>query len=352
MFKIALALIFIASAFRAVALPAAPVSASFQNCGITRQIDFTPAGDGIKRLNLPVQVLAASPKLQYPVPGNDSLAYTCSSSVISDTGTLLTAGHCVSHCLASNGGMKQFGKDGVFAAEAIDQNSIGSVCMFIIHGKKIPYTVIAARYCGFGNASAHLSPEDRSYCASSPDYAILKPLHDDSSAPCLKTENTKAQDALGRSIATVGFPGATTRSAQSPGALDSDGKSQYMAFGNVIQSPTCTLRVPVASGPSGTSPTTMTNVLQLKGAEKIRPDHLQLSADANGGNSGGPVIDQQTGTVLGIMSVTANIQSKTAECSGSSFATSMFQIKQEMSNAANEKQIDSIFSCKKNAAIK
>ena len=119
-----------------------------------------------------------------------------------------------------------------------------------------------------------------------------------------------------------------------------------MTLGNIIRSPTCDLKVP---GPAGTTSTTP---FDLKGAEKVRPDHLQLTSDANGGNSGGPVIDQQTGKILGIMSVTANIQSKTSECAGSSFATSMFQIKQEMLNAATDKQLDSIFGCKKNAAVK
>ena len=201
------------------ALPGAPLSSSFQNCGLTTQIDFTPAGDGIKKLNLPVQVLAASPKLQFPVPGNEAFAYTCSSSVISDTGTLLTAGHCVSACLKTHGGVKRFERDGVFAAEAIDQNSIGSVCTFVLHGEKVPYTVIAARYCGLAESSTLLSPEEVSYCRSSPDYAILKPLHDDISSPCLKIDTTKAQDTLGRSIATVGFPAVTDRRAQLPYAL-------------------------------------------------------------------------------------------------------------------------------------
>jgi hypothetical protein len=75
------------------AAPLIPLSSEAISCGsLNQNIDFIPAGSGIEELNMSAKVLAASPKIKIGTG-------ECSSSVISDSGHIQTAGHCVQSCM-------------------------------------------------------------------------------------------------------------------------------------------------------------------------------------------------------------------------------------------------------------
>lgn len=80
-------------------------------------------------------------------------------------------------------------------------------------------------------------------------------------------------------------------------------------------------------------------------------DLIQLDVDAVPGSSGGPIIDLSKGQIGGIFQ-RGYENWKTEHCEGATFATSIETIKKHMTGFPKAANVDEIFNCNMNAAIK
>ena len=117
---------------------ALPIDAQLRqaiSCDLVHKTDFIPAETGIRELKLPLAVLSASPRL------DDGLG-ACAGAVVSDSGHILTSGHCVTGCIP------ELENDFLFDfSHASAPRKDPSRCELKINGKLVSVRVIRARVC-------------------------------------------------------------------------------------------------------------------------------------------------------------------------------------------------------------
>jgi hypothetical protein len=314
-----------------------PVAPSLQDgCNLVHSADFTPIIEAINKFRLPAQILGASPRIEFI--GADGIRRTCSSSVVSDSGNLLSAGHCIDDCMAAFKQTKVIigmGGDPELSAFDTTKNGVPSKfsCAGFIDGRLTTFEVLAAKYCRMLAKGRNPSSTMEKNCSREPDFAMLRPnpaLGRDT--PCIKSSSGK--DSLGKQILAIGHPNATRRARENPRARDSDGRSSYASFGEVVRKTECQT--------TGIIPQT----LDLEEVLESKTNHLQISADIVPGNSGGGVVTFNPVRVIGNVSSSSN--DAEISCPGASFATSNDQMRKAI-RPQDLRAFDALFACEENA---
>jgi hypothetical protein len=304
-----------------------------RGCDLFHQADFIPAQEAIQKIHAPVALLTASPKILFSEQGDEESI--CSSTVISDSGLLLTAGHCLRNC-ADNRGLLRESDDpkGNWKMSQLDlsikDGSAPLQCFTLIDGKPLTVEVIAAKHCRFVKKNEKTPMADRKACEGSADFALLRVPKRTAGQPCVKSISAKGM--IGKKILAVGYPSRTQRKNLNSSARDSDGENQYISFGTVMYGDWCH------------SAGNKNDLFSIAAETEARPEMLQLDADIVPGNSGGPVVSN--GRLVGEISSTAS--SSDLHCVGGAWATTVDQMKASLKTMGWEDPSE-LFRCQAQA---
>lgn len=298
----------ISAAHAVIPLPEKP----YQEPCLTEKIDFRPAMHAAAELKLPIEMLAAAPKLQFPKS-------RCSSSIVSDKGHILTAGHCLEECFKDQN-LFTTAQNGLTVVDTKKLET--ATCPVKIDGVMRNAKILATNLCP---SEVWLRSAETMKVCGLTDYAILE-LDKPVEAPCYQVSERLA--GPGQSVVAIGYPQTSQREKRRAGAQDSDGFGQAMSMGKVLEPQLeCQLRIP---DPSGQKPFELERQA-LPDNEKNRAIMqavkdgalLQSSADILQGSSGGPLAGRYTGKVVGVASFfSADRHSTQKECEGATFFTS------------------------------
>lgn len=318
---------------------AAEISPSPWSC-LIRRTDFIPAEEELRRLSFSLQMMKASPLLKV-LDQNGKVTDQCSSSVVSDAGHILTVGHCLEGCLERAGAYREL--PGFSEPDPVKLKQVN--CTVEINGQRTSVKVLGISKCRRGQRFA---PGATVNCKGS-DFAILE-LRDPSvnSKACLKV----SQRALrpGDGVAAIGYPVKTRRTLNREYARDSDGVGQFVSTGQVIPLITrCFRKVDVNPIPSSEQPgfekfseeQTFANV-----QEWVRSGALiQSTVDIQKRSSGGPLLLESTGELVGVATLVAHENWENTECEGSSFFSTMGMIHQQLHEDFPQIDTKKVFGC-------
>ena len=270
-------------------------------------------------------------RVDTPFDGHESEA--CSAVIISDSGLMLTASHCLDSCRFSVTGvpLKRLGEK--------------QICKFIIRNVLQEVEVIKAASCPIkmklnylekSNLGKNPVDEFPESCHGSQimDYALIQPLNKEllSKFGCVPVAK---RPALHESVFLLSYPQPTFRAKnQRPEAQDSKGYRLMFSAGKVIQSQKCV---------TSTAPGFFSKL--FKGAKNISEEHhmefvdsfIQATVDAVGGSSGGPLFNLQ-GEVVAVTSFSGSeLQDENNECRGSTFFQAVETWKEDLSLSTEAK---------------
>ncbi len=283
------------------------------NSQIKHFADFLPGNSTLLGHGLPLEILMAIPRLEI-------LGARCSVAVVSDQGHLLTAGHCVERCLDAQSMYVK--KNGILA---LDIDRLPEVrCQISVNGQPMQARVLAVNLCP---SDAWLKDPKALQICGAGDYALLELIGKHSfRSSCFQVSRRRA--GPGQTVLAIGYPQASHRAHLRPGALDSDGRSQYISIGQILRpSMMCKRRVADSEQFSGfdlyprafQSDSRMRLIMQEVEQGRI----LQASNDILKGNSGGALIGRYSAKLVGVASfMMSNHHDAHAECEGSGFFTS------------------------------
>jgi hypothetical protein len=309
---------------------------------LLQHIDFIPSHEALGQLNRPASMLSASRRIEVLGPRKDPLT-VCSSAVVSDDGDILTAGHCLEPCLVENDAYRRV--DGFDQADP--KKVADAKCYLSIDGKTVPAHVLAVNRC---SEQEELSiPQAMKSCPGI-SYALVKvePSALDQGA-CFETSDQHLD--VGQALAGLGFPDRSFRDAFRAGAQDSRGGGrQYVSFGTVLKPAPHCLRMLDKGGGEVPFPDEAATELLLHKAET--GDLIQTSVDFVYGDSGGPLIDQANGRLVGLGSFFLKLNDKYTECSGSSFFSSIPAIMADIKKQYPDLDMAREFGCRSSSFLR
>jgi hypothetical protein len=294
-----------------------PQAMAFSDCHI-QNADFLAPVETLGQLNLPLTAMAATPLIEL-LNVDGRVDARCTANVVSDAGTLMTAGHCVQACLERAGVFEK--KQGI---SHVNQEKMAQVkCKIRVNGKLTEAEVLATNDCRGPAEWTNLSPKS---CGS--DFAFLK-IKDTGvlgDAGCFHVGGRET--ATGAKVATIGYPYVTARTRLRTAAKDSDGRSQYVSYGETIPfTDRCLTEIdsdrgkPYAADMSRNMPVGLYSERVRTGAT------IQTNVDITKGNSGGGLIDQSTGEIVGIASSHV-VLNQLRECKGASLFSSTREVRE------------------------
>jgi hypothetical protein len=266
----------------------------------------------------------------------DDGTWTCSASVISPDGYVLTALHCMDECLKRNHLYEKI-PDSIYSGNFRSKKAAPNV---LCKGHRIPELGTGdLRLVEVGNGYVVQSPEQLLELTSAEagkrragktDWAILK-AELPQPAPCVPISR-KALTA-GQPVWVLGFPSRTSR----PGGRNSDGKHEHVTYGAV------------SADYSGND-----WVGQWSAAEREifwwwhqSPYEFVSSADSFWGNSGGMVIDSE-GKQVGVqvkLVLGGPEDLKTAYVGDNTVATRTAAVYGALAKKYGKDTADRVFSC-------
>ncbi len=301
--------------------------------GMISKAKFIPAQQGLVELKMPLNMLAATPKIEL-VNASGKVIDHCSGSIISDDGTLLTAGHCVEECLARGQALTKI--DGI---SSVDRAKLSSVsCSVRINGQIIPAQILATNDCRGAdrNAASTVNIQCKGL-----DYAVLK--IDErfvKEQPCFHV--SEKTPAPGTGVAAIGFPPLTARQVYQPGARDADDDGPYLtpgetiAYQNFCRTVNSTLEFKDQKFITATKPA-------------VQAGHvLQTTTDVLRGVSGAGLVNVNNSTLVGVARSTIH-NNPNKECVGSGFYSSTASILAAIRTDFPNLSLAETFRCEKKA---
>lgn len=300
------------SSWMFIALSLMPLSgAAFQVPGrpantCLHRTNFLPSAEGLKAYQLPIRALAAAVKIEL-VNAQGKVFDHCSGMTVSQSGDILTAGHCFESCLSEANGYKSSSQGSV-----VDEQVLTSLkCSVRINGQPLDASLLAVSNCRL----AERFKSGSSKVCNGLDYALINV--NIKSTDCLPLGDR--QVGVGSDVATFGFPTKTYRAYNEVGGRDSDGESQFATGGKTISPrPYCnqkngsqTRQVPFRAD-------------RWPHMERWLNDGTMVQTeevDLVGGVSGSGLIDLEAGEVVGVAAA-AMVNDNFATCSGGSFFVS------------------------------
>lgn len=311
-----------------------------EDCRIQR-VDFLEPVQTLTELNLPLTAMQGSPLIEL-LDEQGRLQARCSSNVVSDQGTLLTAGHCVEACLKNAGVFERSG-----SITKVNKEKLSAItCNIRVNGQPTAAEVLATNDCRGPGDWKNGAPAE---CGA--DFAVLR-LSDPGvlkNAGCFHVSDRNP--AAGARVATIGHPVATRRDVLKTAAKDSNGKDQFVSYGQTIKfSPTCSTEMD--SDRSVPYETEMSKLpVGLYSTRVNSGASIQTTVDITSGNSGGGLIDIATGELLGTAS--SNVfENRLRECKGASFFSSTREMSEIIKRDYPNLNLKRTFSCDKNALVK
>lgn len=294
---------------------------------------FIPAAQALKDLVLPLNAMAATPLLR--IPGKTGLD-RCSSSVVSDEGNFLSAGHCIEDCLVKAGAIHD--DEGI---TVVDRTRLTDLrCPMEINGKMTKVKVLATNDCR-GN-DKDKAGNSRVACKGL-DFALLQEddSHIRSGLPCYKVSETKPEP--GQAAASIGYPAKTFRATLKNGAGDSDGQSEYFSLGKTVPFQNfCKPNKDTPAPPLNFGNPDRAAVLKrnIEAGDVIQT----VGAEAIYEMSGGSLMDLQSHELVGVVRSSIG-NSPYVECDGSSFHTSTYGILRYLKTEFPQLDLTRIFHC-------
>ena len=286
-------------------------------------------------------------RLDTPFDGKETEG--CSAVIISDSGLMLTASHCLDSCrfLASGKPFKR--------------STEKQICKFIIRNVLQEVEVLKAATCPLKMKMDYLEKSDLERKAAKEfpeschgsqimDYALIQPLNKKllSKFGCVSVAKRPA--AIRESVFLLSYPRATFRAKnERPEAQDSEGFRLMFSAGKVIESPKCvTSKAPgffsrLINGAKKISEEHYLEFLDLFGASLN--SYIQTTVDAVVGSSGGPLFNLQ-GEVVAVTSLSGSeFQDEKNECRGSTFFQTVQTWQDDLSLSTEAKEFVSL-ECK------
>jgi len=306
------------------------------------QTTFIPAEKGLRDLQAPLNMMAASPKIEFVDRGGNVLDH-CSGSVVSDSGTLLTAGHCVEQCLSASQAIRN--EEGL---RVVDRSRMNAVpCLVRVNGTIMSAEILASHDCR--GEDRYKTGNSRVACKGL-DFAVLKvdAKNLGQLQPCFQI-SSRVPSARSK-VAAIGYPPVTARVVYKSGASDSNGKAQFLTTGTVIPFQNhCYHDVDPSSGekPGNRSFGHPERAAILK-RQVDSGDALQTTTDVLPGVSGAGLSDLNTFELVGVAR-SKILNSANVECVGSGFYTSTASILTALTKDYPQLDLDQVFRCEKNA---
>jgi hypothetical protein len=301
--------------------------------------NFIPAQEGLRDLRIPLNMLAATPKIEF-VDANGKVLDHCSGSQVSDDGTLLTAGHCVEQCLRKANAIKIVG-----GISVVDRALLSSArCLVRINGRISQASVLASNDCRgkdrFREGSANVT-------CNGLDFAILKT--DDPSLrdqPCFHISSRLP--VAGTGVAAIGYPPPTSREIYKSKARDSDGEGPFLTPGQTISyQEHCRTDVDKNEKPRNLKPEDPLQRAAIK-RHVVGGHVLQTTTDVLRGVSGAGLVDTNTYSLLGVARSYAG-NTANVECIGSGYYTSTASVVAALNRDYPELNLMQTFRCENNA---
>lgn len=308
---------------------------------LAHKTDFIPAEEELKRLSLSLQMMKASPLLKV-FDQNGKMTDQCSSAVVSDAGHILTVGHCIESCLARAGAYRQQGAFSEPDPEKLKQVT----CTVEINGKKTDVGVLAISKC---RQNQRFTPGSAAFCKGS-DFAILE-MRDPSQNPksCFKVSGKSLQS--GDEVAAIGYPVKSSRVLFRESARDSDGVGQFISTGKLIAPQLhCFKKTdPNSAREPGVAKFTTPEIVAAQ--DYLRSgDLVQSTVDTLKGSSGGPLILQSTGELVGVATLYARDNGPLLDCEGSTFFGTFGMIQRRLREDFPQIDTKKVFGCSLNSA--
>lgn len=259
---------------------------------LVTKIQFFPAAEKLKEKG-------GEEALQAVVHfGRKTAGDSCAGAIVSDTGEILTARHCIDDCLFD-----------WTEKEGYVKKKPPHTCKRFIDGQEHELEIEVPPIECPNEIERKFKQELSSMCSRFPtsDWAILrtkKPLH--RSFKCLGIDSQKPK--VTDSVFALGFPIATNRPEgnSTPGALNySEGEVVEEDRCEFVGKPPANRRTGIALPPN-----------QLP---EFREAYLQTTSDSLPGSSGGPLLNARSFELLGVASFGNTDNSDSQECKGASF---------------------------------
>ena len=294
-------MLFVANSAPAIATIGAPLRSAKPTCRpLLNEANFYLMNE----LPHTLDSMSATPQLKLTVTDPTthlSERVSCSSTIISDSGLILTAAHCLSGCVKD----AKAKKNGAFVNS---QHEI--VCQVAVSGVETAATIKVMGHCPAPDivesiiAATHpdfqseMSPAMRETCKNEDEIAIIEPIKKQTkNAHCLPL--VFANPAVGEKLATQGYPARTHRldgvDAHHGEAKDAPGGQLTWSTGARIESPTCHLRPQNPELDEGED-------APMETTDELRGRFLQTTVDFVKGSSGGPLLNSR-GEVVGVASL-------------------------------------------------
>ena len=301
--------------------------------------NFIPAQEGLRDLRIPLNMLAASPKVEF-VDANGKVLDHCSGSLVSDEGTLLTAGHCVEHCLRKANAIKLV--DGI---SVVDRAHLSSArCLVRINGRISQASVLASNDCR--GADLFRSGTVNVAC-NGLDFAVMKV--DDpflTEQPCFQVSSGTPVARTG--VAAIGYPPPTSREVYKSKARDSDGKGPFLTPGEIIPyQEFCRTEVDQNEAPRDIRPESSSLRAAIK-RQVVGGHVLQTTTDVLRGVSGSGLADVNTFSLVGVARSYAS-NNANVECVGSGYYSSTASIMAVLKKDYPSLNLRQTFRCVNNA---
>ena len=299
--------------------------------------DFESAADALPKLNQPPDTKFALVHYTVAIKKQKKFANLdrCSAVIISDTGVMLTASHCLDECrFESDGSPTRTDQDG----RQVEMPATD--CRISTGQESFTIEILKANSCAMGKKVGMPGVTvDRNQLAANcrdddlSDLAIIRPVSVDSLGDfrCLPTAEKHA--ALNGFVFAMGYPRETfRREFARTDARDSNGSDLAVTSGHVIESVICEQTWRARNwisrklwGDSGT---------QEKYIPRAFHDYIskfiQSDIDTTHGLSGGPLLNEK-GEVLGVVSWTIDdLQNERHQCKGATFVQPLGNWKKDL----------------------
>lgn len=312
----------------------------------SEKIDFIPAPEGLRALNLSQGLISTALQFKSVDAAGNMLA-KCSASVVGDTGTVLTDGHCMEQCLARAG--VYIGTPEGLRVDKLKLTQ--TTCDLVVDGEKVKATVLATNDC----PSAESKSRNPGKICNGLDYSLLKlDSAKISKRNCLRVSEKPVLE--GTKVAAIQYPGLNShREIFRRGARESVGDALYVNPGEVIKPRTTCFKKIDPRGAQAEQPgevefANSATSKRILGYAK-NGNVLQTTVDILDGSSGGSLIDG-SGNLVGLARDFRPFeQNNFIECSGATFFTAIAPALADIRNRFPEIPLTEILRCERNLAI-